>query len=147
MSRTSLRGCGSPRVSYPLYIIRRAKFCRKAVMPEKTTIAIAGDVKPSEARRLADKYFAQLPARPLPPLICPPGGRDDEGGAAFLQAAARADSPAAEARPRSRGSGASGTLRHRPRQSGWASRRVARCRAGDADPSGARRGVAGDRVR
>jgi predicted Zn-dependent peptidase len=28
-----------------------------------------GDVDPAEARRLAEKYFAAMPARPLPPLL------------------------------------------------------------------------------
>jgi predicted Zn-dependent peptidase len=30
------------------------------------TLGIAGDVNPAEARRLAEKYFGRLPARPLP---------------------------------------------------------------------------------
>ena len=37
--------------------------------PANITIAIVGDVDPAEARRLADRYFSALPARPLPPLI------------------------------------------------------------------------------
>lgn len=37
--------------------------------PANITIGIAGDVNPAEARRLANKYFARLPAGPLPPLV------------------------------------------------------------------------------
>jgi predicted Zn-dependent peptidase len=33
------------------------------------TLGIAGDVDPAEARRLADKYFGPMPARPLPPPL------------------------------------------------------------------------------
>jgi predicted Zn-dependent peptidase len=34
--------------------------------PANITIAIAGDVDPAAARRLGEKYFGRLPARPLP---------------------------------------------------------------------------------
>jgi predicted Zn-dependent peptidase len=37
--------------------------------PANMTIAIAGDVRPAEIRRLAEKYFGRLPARPAPPLL------------------------------------------------------------------------------
>ncbi|MFB3829538.1 MAG: M16 family metallopeptidase [Bryobacteraceae bacterium] len=37
--------------------------------PGNITIGIAGDVNPAEARRLAEKYFGPMPARPLPPLL------------------------------------------------------------------------------
>ncbi len=45
------------------------QFYRRYYVPANITIAIAGDVDPKEARRLADKYFARLPVAPLPPLI------------------------------------------------------------------------------
>jgi predicted Zn-dependent peptidase len=45
------------------------QFYRRYYVPGNITIGIAGDVDPKEARRLADKYFARLPAAPLPPLI------------------------------------------------------------------------------
>jgi predicted Zn-dependent peptidase len=45
------------------------QFYRTYYVPGNITIGIAGDVKPPEARRLADKYFSQLPSRPLPPLV------------------------------------------------------------------------------
>ena len=41
-------------------------FYKKYYVPANITIAIAGDVDPKECRRLADKYFSILPARPLP---------------------------------------------------------------------------------
>jgi len=41
-------------------------FFEKYYGPSNIVIAIAGDVNPAEARRLADKYFGRLPARPLP---------------------------------------------------------------------------------
>src|SRR4029077_6030999 len=45
------------------------QFYKTFYVPGNITIGIAGDVTPSEAKRLADKYFSQLPSRPLPPLI------------------------------------------------------------------------------
>jgi predicted Zn-dependent peptidase len=45
------------------------KFYKTYYVPGNITIGIAGDVKPPEAKRLADKYYSQLPGRPLPPLI------------------------------------------------------------------------------
>ena len=41
-------------------------FFEKYYAPANIAIAIAGDVDPAEARRLAEKYFGRLPARPLP---------------------------------------------------------------------------------
>ena len=37
--------------------------------PSNITIGIAGDVTPAEAKKLAEKYFARLPAGPLPPVV------------------------------------------------------------------------------
>ena len=45
------------------------QFYKTYYVPGNITVGIAGDVKPPEAKRLAEKYFARLPARPLPPLI------------------------------------------------------------------------------
>ncbi|HEV2202731.1 MAG TPA: pitrilysin family protein [Bryobacteraceae bacterium] len=42
------------------------RFYNQYYVPANITIGIAGDVKPQEARRLAEKYFARLPAHPLP---------------------------------------------------------------------------------
>ncbi len=42
------------------------EFFHKYYVPPNITIAIAGDVNPLEAKRLAQKYFSLLPARPLP---------------------------------------------------------------------------------
>lgn len=41
-------------------------FYKRYYVPANMTIGIAGDVDPAAARRLADKYFARLPRRPLP---------------------------------------------------------------------------------
>jgi predicted Zn-dependent peptidase len=41
-------------------------FFEKYYAPANITVAIAGDVDPAAARRLAEKYFGPIPARPLP---------------------------------------------------------------------------------
>jgi predicted Zn-dependent peptidase len=45
------------------------KFYKIFYVPANMTIGIAGDVKPADAKRLAEKYFGRLPRGPLPPLI------------------------------------------------------------------------------
>jgi predicted Zn-dependent peptidase len=52
-----------------LRIKEAVQFYRQYYVPGNITIGIAGDVDPKEARRLAGKYFARIPAAPLPPLI------------------------------------------------------------------------------
>src|SRR5437016_3908570 len=52
-----------------LRVSEAEKFYQTYYVPGNITIGIAGDVNPAEARRLADKYFSQLPTRPLPPLV------------------------------------------------------------------------------
>ncbi len=42
------------------------EFFERYYVPANITIAIAGDVSPADARRLADKYFSYLPRKPLP---------------------------------------------------------------------------------
>jgi predicted Zn-dependent peptidase len=52
--------------------LRRAdawRFFREYYVPGNITLAIVGDVDPAQARRLADKYFGPMEARPLPPLL------------------------------------------------------------------------------
>ena len=44
-------------------------FFEKYYVPANITIAIVGDVNPTEARRLAERYFGPLQKRPLPPLL------------------------------------------------------------------------------
>jgi predicted Zn-dependent peptidase len=44
-------------------------FYQKYYAPGNLTMAVVGDVKPAEIRRLAQKYFAPIPARPLPPPV------------------------------------------------------------------------------
>ena len=41
-------------------------FYKKYYVPANITIGIAGDVNPTECKRLADKYFSLLPSGPLP---------------------------------------------------------------------------------
>jgi predicted Zn-dependent peptidase len=45
------------------------RFYKIYYTPGNITIGIAGDVKPAEAKRLAEKYFGRLPRGPLPPLV------------------------------------------------------------------------------
>jgi predicted Zn-dependent peptidase len=45
------------------------RFFHEYYVPGNITMAIVGDVNPAEAKRLAEKYFAPMPARPLPPLL------------------------------------------------------------------------------
>jgi predicted Zn-dependent peptidase len=44
-------------------------FFDKYYVPGNINIAIVGDVDPAQARRLAERYFGPIPARPLPPLL------------------------------------------------------------------------------
>ncbi len=44
-------------------------FYKKYYVPANLTMAIAGDIDPAEAKRLANKYFARLPKGPAPPLL------------------------------------------------------------------------------
>ncbi len=44
-------------------------FYKKYYVPGNITIGIAGDVNPSEAKRMAEKYFGRLPKAPLPPMV------------------------------------------------------------------------------
>ena len=45
------------------------RFFEEYYVPANITIAIVGDVNPEEARRMAERYFGGLKARPLPPLV------------------------------------------------------------------------------
>jgi predicted Zn-dependent peptidase len=45
------------------------EFFKKYYVPRNIVVAIAGDVKPGEVKRLADTYFASLPAGPAPPPV------------------------------------------------------------------------------
>lgn len=38
-------------------------------VPGNITMALVGDVNPAEAKRLAERYFGPVPAKPLPPVI------------------------------------------------------------------------------
>src|SRR5207245_4475157 len=45
------------------------QFFKTYYVPSNITMSIVGDVDPKQARALAEKYFAALPAGPLPPLV------------------------------------------------------------------------------
>jgi predicted Zn-dependent peptidase len=45
------------------------QFFKTYYVPSNIAMGIAGDVKPAEIKRLAEKYFAALPAGPNPPLL------------------------------------------------------------------------------
>ena len=52
--------------------LRRADakaFFDKYYVPANITMAIVGDVNPADAKRMAERYFNPLPARPLPPRL------------------------------------------------------------------------------
>jgi len=44
-------------------------FYKRYYGPSNLTIGIAGDVNPAEAKKLAEKYFGRIPARPAPPVV------------------------------------------------------------------------------
>jgi predicted Zn-dependent peptidase len=44
-------------------------FYKKYYTPGNLTMAIAGDIDPAEAKRLAYKYFSRLPKGPAPPMV------------------------------------------------------------------------------
>lgn len=41
----------------------------KYYVPGNIVLSMVGDVDPADARRLAEKYFGAMPARPMPPLL------------------------------------------------------------------------------
>src|SRR5579872_2584326 len=64
----------NPVLGWPsdVFNIRRADvraFFDTYFVPGNMVIAIVGDVEPGNARLLAEKYFAPLPAKPLPPAM------------------------------------------------------------------------------
>jgi predicted Zn-dependent peptidase len=44
-------------------------FFQKFYSPGNITMAIVGDAVPADVKRMAERYFGPLPARPLPPLL------------------------------------------------------------------------------
>jgi predicted Zn-dependent peptidase len=44
-------------------------FFEKYFVPANITCAIVGDISPADARRLAERYFGPIPARPLPDAV------------------------------------------------------------------------------
>ena len=64
----------NPSGGWPTDIIslRRADaraFFEKYYVPANMVIAIVGDVNTAEAKRLAERYFGPMPAKPLPPVV------------------------------------------------------------------------------
>jgi predicted Zn-dependent peptidase len=64
----------NPGVGWPSDIanLRRKdakEFFDTYYVPGNITIAIVGDVNPAEARRMADRYFGPLAAKPMPPQL------------------------------------------------------------------------------
>lgn len=45
------------------------QFLEAHYVPGNIVMALAGDVDPAEARRLAEKYLGAMPVRPMPPLL------------------------------------------------------------------------------
>jgi len=45
------------------------EFYKRYYAPSNLTIGIAGDVSPTEAKKLAEKYFGRIPARAAPPVV------------------------------------------------------------------------------
>jgi predicted Zn-dependent peptidase len=44
-------------------------FSEKYYVPGNMTMALVGDVNPAEAKRMAERYFGPLPAKPLPSIV------------------------------------------------------------------------------
>jgi predicted Zn-dependent peptidase len=64
----------NPGVGWPSDVLnlrsRDARsFFEKYYVPANITIALVGDVDPAEARRMAERYFGAMAAKPLPPLL------------------------------------------------------------------------------
>ena len=48
---------------------RAQAFYERYYVPGNITVAIVGDITAAEAKRLAERYFGPMPARPLPPVV------------------------------------------------------------------------------
>jgi predicted Zn-dependent peptidase len=64
----------NPPLGWPSEIVnlrmRNAReFFDRYYVPGNIRIAIAGDVDPAEARKLAERYFGAMPSRSMPPLV------------------------------------------------------------------------------
>jgi predicted Zn-dependent peptidase len=44
-------------------------FLERYYVPGNIVLSMVGDVDPAEAKRLAEKYFGPMPARPMPPML------------------------------------------------------------------------------
>lgn len=62
-------GAGWPSDIQSLRSKHAQAFFETYYVPGNITLAVVGDVNPAEARRLAEKYFAPMRNRPLPPLV------------------------------------------------------------------------------
>ncbi len=64
-------------------------FYQKYYAPGNLTMAVVGDVKPAEIRRLAEKYFGPIPARPMPPPVSIEEPKQEGEKRALLQTASQ----------------------------------------------------------
>jgi predicted Zn-dependent peptidase len=64
-------------------------FYQKYYAPGNITMAVVGDVKPAEIRRLAEKYFGPIPARPLPPPVSAVEPKQEGAKRALLETASQ----------------------------------------------------------
>ena len=64
-------------------------FYQKYYAPGNVTMAVVGDVKPAEIRRLAEKYFGPLTARPLPPPVSAVEPKQEGAKRALLETASQ----------------------------------------------------------
>jgi len=60
---------GWPSDIATLRVPEAQQFFEKYYVPANIAMGIVGDVNPAEARRMAERYFGPLKARPLPPVI------------------------------------------------------------------------------
>jgi zinc protease len=66
-------------------------FYRQWYVPGNATLVVAGDVDPVQVRRLAEKYYGGIPARPLP--VRKPRIEPEQTGARRMEFKAPADQP------------------------------------------------------
>ena len=62
-------GRDGPAISRTCAVPRRKQFFDTYYVPSNIVIAIVGDVNPAEARRMAERYFGPMRAKPLPPVL------------------------------------------------------------------------------
>ena len=66
---TATRPAGGPATFRTCAAHEAQAFFERYYVPGNITVAIVGDITAAEAKRLAERYFGPMPARPLPPLV------------------------------------------------------------------------------